>query len=415
MKRAFSLLVFGVMSGVMITSGCAQTASMRGRIDGLRQVATQAERNGAMRCAPRELAIAKSAPRASPRPSSIRASSRGRRRTSSIARRTRTRRTISRRPQKCAERGFVEDAAAAPAEGGRSRRRRLLDNVDKCPDEPENYQGFEDDDGCPDDPDTDGDGIADSKDSCVLLPEDKDVYLDDDGCPELDNDLDTVPRRERQGRRGQELRERSGGPGRLRGRGRLPRARQRQGHRRRLEDQCPNEPGVVGGDKPGCPKKPSLVVVTDRDQDHAADPLRVRQGQDPAGELPRARRRGGGPRARTRRSRSRSRGTPTTRAPPPTTSPSPIAAPPPCEIPRRQGRRGQPPHLEGVRHGEAAGAQHERHQPRLEPPRAVRTNRRHAVTNSASLAKNVAKRGSPAYRPVAPNCAPPLREPRLED
>lgn len=31
------------------------------------------------------------------------------------------------------------------------------------------------------------------------------------------------------------------------------------------------------------------------------------------------------------------------------------------------------------------------------------------------MAKNVAKRGFPAYRPIAPNCAPPLREPRLED
>jgi len=29
-----------------------------------------------------------------------------------------------------------------------------------------------------------------------------------------------------------------------------------------LQDQCPNEAGPPDGDKPGCPKKPSLVIVT---------------------------------------------------------------------------------------------------------------------------------------------------------
>lgn len=63
---------------------------------------------------------------------------------------------------------------------------------DRCPLQPEIYQGFEDDDGCPDDPDTDGDGVKDSRDSCVLQAEDFDGYLDADGCPEVDNDLDGV-------------------------------------------------------------------------------------------------------------------------------------------------------------------------------------------------------------------------------
>ncbi len=41
--------------------------------------------------------------------------------------------------------------------------------------------------------DRDADGIRDEDDACVTLPEDFDGYLDDDGCPEPDNDGDLVP------------------------------------------------------------------------------------------------------------------------------------------------------------------------------------------------------------------------------
>jgi len=37
--------------------------------------------------------------------------------------------------------------------------------LDRCPNEPEDRDGFQDDDGCPD-PDNDGDGIPDDKDRC---------------------------------------------------------------------------------------------------------------------------------------------------------------------------------------------------------------------------------------------------------
>jgi len=42
-------------------------------------------------------------------------------------------------------------------------------------------------------PDTDGDGIIDSADACVDKPEDKDGFEDADGCPDLDNDKDWIP------------------------------------------------------------------------------------------------------------------------------------------------------------------------------------------------------------------------------
>ncbi len=60
---------------------------------------------------------------------------------------------------------------------------------DGCPEEPEDFDGFEDDDGCPDD-DNDGDGVRDVSDECVDDPEDKDRFQDKDGCPEDDNDED---------------------------------------------------------------------------------------------------------------------------------------------------------------------------------------------------------------------------------
>ena len=66
------------------------------------------------------------------------------------------------------------------------------DDADKCPNEAEDKDGFQDDDGCPD-PDNDGDGIADAADKCPNEPEDKDGFQDDDGCPEPDNDSDGIP------------------------------------------------------------------------------------------------------------------------------------------------------------------------------------------------------------------------------
>jgi outer membrane protein OmpA-like peptidoglycan-associated protein len=67
----------------------------------------------------------------------------------------------------------------------------LLDNVDACPLEPEDKDGFEDTDGCPD-TDDDKDGIPDVSDGCRMEPEDIDQFEDSDGCPEEDNDKDKI-------------------------------------------------------------------------------------------------------------------------------------------------------------------------------------------------------------------------------
>lgn len=67
----------------------------------------------------------------------------------------------------------------------------IHDLVDECPDEMEDLDGFDDEDGCPDE-DNDGDGIVDMEDNCPDDPEDFDDFEDDDGCPEGDNDKDGV-------------------------------------------------------------------------------------------------------------------------------------------------------------------------------------------------------------------------------
>jgi outer membrane protein OmpA-like peptidoglycan-associated protein len=91
----------------------------------------------------------------------------------------------------------------------------IKDASDRCPNDPEDQDGFEDEDGCPE-LDNDGDGIEDTSDKCPLVAEDKDGFQDDDGCPEPDNDGDGIPD---------------------------------------VEDKCPNEPEVVNGfqDEDGCP------------------------------------------------------------------------------------------------------------------------------------------------------------------
>ncbi|MBU1430024.1 hypothetical protein KKF91_05600 [Myxococcota bacterium] len=70
---------------------------------------------------------------------------------------------------------------------------RIPDVVDRCPNRREIYNRRLDEDGCPDVGDRDRDGRLDDVDDCPNHPEDLDGFEDDDGCPELDNDQDGVP------------------------------------------------------------------------------------------------------------------------------------------------------------------------------------------------------------------------------
>jgi large repetitive protein len=65
------------------------------------------------------------------------------------------------------------------------------DLSDRCPADPEDADGFEDQDGCPE-LDNDNDGVPDATDRCTSEPEDRDGVEDDDGCLDSDNDHDGV-------------------------------------------------------------------------------------------------------------------------------------------------------------------------------------------------------------------------------
>jgi hypothetical protein len=63
----------------------------------------------------------------------------------------------------------------------------IPDSSDHCPTIPETYNGFFDDDGCPDEVqevDGDGDGIPDSQDACPAESETFNGFEDNDGCPD---------------------------------------------------------------------------------------------------------------------------------------------------------------------------------------------------------------------------------------
>jgi OOP family OmpA-OmpF porin len=87
--------------------------------------------------------------------------------------------------------GPMSDAARAGARVD-SDNDGIPDDVDQCKDMPEDKDGFQDEDGCPDF-DNDNDGIYDSQDKCPSEAEDFDGFEDSDGCPDLDNDKDGIP------------------------------------------------------------------------------------------------------------------------------------------------------------------------------------------------------------------------------
>jgi OmpA-OmpF porin, OOP family len=74
--------------------------------------------------------------------------------------------------------GFIFEPSIGDTDGDGYR-----DDVDRCPNEPEDFDNFEDEEGCPE-PDNDRDGILDVNDQCPLVPEDRNGNQDSDGCPD---------------------------------------------------------------------------------------------------------------------------------------------------------------------------------------------------------------------------------------
>jgi outer membrane protein OmpA-like peptidoglycan-associated protein len=192
------------------------------RVDDVRQQLEQARTSGAYRCAPRQLATGEANAEFAEREfdkgeyfvakdhlEAARAATKEALRLSSDPR------TCPKpKPQPLRRKEPAPDPLADRDGDG------IPDARDKCPDEPEDVDGFQDDDGCPD-LDNDQDGIPDTADKCPNEPEDVDGFEDDDGCPDPDNDKDGVLD---------------------------------------ANDKCPNEPGPVSND--GCPPKFEFINVT---------------------------------------------------------------------------------------------------------------------------------------------------------
>jgi len=135
----------------------------------------------------------------------------------------------------------------------------ILDVNDRCPDIPEDRDGDHDEDGCPEgkaDGDRDGDGIPDSKDKCPDVPEDKDGFEDLDGCPEADNDKDGIPDTADQCPNDAEdfdkFEDSDGCPDPDNDKDQIP----------DVKDKCPNDPETYNGyqDQDGCPDKGKVIV-----------------------------------------------------------------------------------------------------------------------------------------------------------
>ncbi len=162
------------------------------------------------------------------------------------------------------------------------------DDVDKCPDQPEDFDDFQDEDGCPDPDndndgvldvddrcpnvpgprsnqgcpesrgggDRDGDGIPDELDKCPDQPEDKDGFQDEDGCPDPDNDKDGIPDKVDQCPNDPEDRDgfedEDGCPDPDNDKDGIPDVR----------DKCPNQPETYNGyqDEDGCPDKGNVIL-----------------------------------------------------------------------------------------------------------------------------------------------------------
>ena len=240
-----------------LLGGCAAGPVLRGRVRALDERVETAQKNGAVKCAPRELAIAMaqlhfatisldqghmSAAQAHldlAEPNAVAA--------------------YDMSPaDRCTSREFVEVAVATkppPPRPGDRDGDGIPDDIDTCPDQPENYNGFQDTDGCPDDMDSDNDGVPDSRDQCLMEPEDKDGYQDDDGCPDIDNDDDGIPdTAEGKAKDGTSCMNTPEDFDGFQDDDGCPDPDNDGDLVLDVVDDCPNTFGVSGGDHPGCPK-----------------------------------------------------------------------------------------------------------------------------------------------------------------
>ncbi len=245
--RARVLAVFGLAAS-WAAAGCAGT-EVAANVKQVRSIIKEARDAGAYKCAPRELALADTNTEFTETELDQGDYFRAREHLELADHNAREALRLAR--ENCAPR--APTAKVKPVIGDKDGD-GIKDDVDKCPNEPEDKDGFEDEDGCPD-LDNDKDGIPDVKDKCPNEPEDKDGFEDADGCPDPDNDTDGIPDtidkcpNEPEDKDGFE--DADGCPDPDNDKDGIP----------DTTDKCPNEPGPPDGD--GCPKKYEHIVVTE--------------------------------------------------------------------------------------------------------------------------------------------------------
>jgi outer membrane protein OmpA-like peptidoglycan-associated protein len=235
-------------------AGCATGGKLRQGVEVVRADIDKAKRSGAMRCAPKELALAEANVdfaqveidygHASRAEEHVRAAERSAKKALELSKTCGpTQVTIGKKPPEpppeekrvvliektdkdgdgvpdledaCPELAGSPEFKGCPDADGDG----IPDSEDACP----NEAGSRETQGCPVAKDSDGDGVPDDIDRCPLDAEDKDEFQDEDGCPDADNDGDGIVDK---------------------------------------ADACPNEAGAI--EQRGCP-------VTDQDGDGVSDP-----------------------------------------------------------------------------------------------------------------------------------------------
>lgn len=250
MEKKIKDIIIIVLSISLISHiSCQKSAKLKGRIKGVEDVIEQAERNGAYNCAPKQLAIAKSHIEFAKLELDEGYYSKALFHFE-IAKPNAEYAYYHSPPEKCAPKKVLVARGCIDLDND-----GICDEKDKCPEEPEDFDGYEDEDGCPEDQDTDGDGIKDSRDLCPTEPEDNDNYQDNDGCPEIDNDLDLVVDKEdrciNEPEDPDDFQDNDGCPDNDNDNDTFT----------DLQDFCPNIPGVMQEEEPGCPRKYVGVVV----------------------------------------------------------------------------------------------------------------------------------------------------------
>ncbi len=211
-------------------AGCATGGRLRAQADSLSAETDKARKAGALRCAPRELAAADANIDFALRELDAGDASRAQEHLALAESAAHKAVELS---QDCVQRVVVRQPTPVPLPPPPVPKPRpviikstpvdtdgdgIPDDIDRCPLDPEDKDGFQDEDGCPD-PDNDGDGIVDAMDACPNNP----GPLENRGCPVLDRDHDGVPD---------------------------------------WLDKCPDVPGPRENDGCPVPKKYSLVEVT---------------------------------------------------------------------------------------------------------------------------------------------------------